>query len=311
LPGSKARLRRAPLPDAIERDRATYAEWGGGLTLEQFLERERRFRKTPWARGTITTWLLEDSSGRCLSSCETFRVESRWRGQAGISSGIASVYTEPAYRGKGYARELLVGVERETLKSDPGLHAQFLFSDIGSAYYEALGYGPRDAWDRVFEPEEGDPFEGAEPCEAIDALDGMRWPDTPYLLVPGPDWLDWQLERERVYSEALGKARPRAQGARVGDSRIVWSVNYRKQELFALILSAESASAAAVLLGSARRMARSLGLPRFRAWEEYEGFPWPNFGTRVEREGSLPMLKPHAPSLMPREWKCVSRATWI
>src|SRR5581483_1293213 len=105
LPGSKARLRRVSLAEAVERGRATYAEWGGGLSLEQFLERERRFRRSEWAKEAISTWFLEDSSGRCLSSCETFRVGSSFNGKKGVSAGIASVYTEPAFRGKGSARE--------------------------------------------------------------------------------------------------------------------------------------------------------------------------------------------------------------
>ena len=54
----------------------------------------------------MTTWLYVDE-GQVLSSCETFRMDSFLDGVRGSSFGVASVYTEPALRGRGYAGEMM------------------------------------------------------------------------------------------------------------------------------------------------------------------------------------------------------------
>lgn len=240
-----------------------------------------------------------------MSSCETFRHESLWHGTAGFSAGIASVYTAPEYRGKGYARELLTQVIQAESASR---QAFYLFSDIGASYYESLGFhASGEAYDRVFEGQGGDPFSEAEPC-----TDLPTWSERPFQLVVSPGSLDWQVERERVYSELQGRARPSVSGAKVGNSILLWSVNYKKQELFALLFYAEGSQEARTLLQAARRMTQSLGLKLFRAWEDGSSIAWPEEQSQRElRDGSLPMLRPASSTVSATEWQYVPRATWI
>ncbi|HUP57979.1 MAG TPA: GNAT family N-acetyltransferase, partial [Bdellovibrionota bacterium] len=201
---SRARLRKVSFDEAVARGKATFAEWGKPLAPAQFLERERRLLSVPWARKAVSTWFLEDESGDCLSSCETFRTESRFDGKPGVSHGIASVFTESALRGRGHAARLLELVHEKLL--EPSCQAIYLFSDIDPAYYERLGFRARPAMDRVYAPEAGDPFERAQ-AAAIESFLGLDWSslrgDSRFLVMPADGYLDWQLERERAYASLL------------------------------------------------------------------------------------------------------------
>ncbi|HUP57802.1 MAG TPA: N-acetyltransferase, partial [Bdellovibrionota bacterium] len=98
---------------------------------------------------------------------------------------------------------------------------------------------------------------------------------------------------------------------RVGGSFVLWSANFRYDELFALLFHAESRGDAEVLVQAGRRMAARLGLKRFRAWEDRPGSPWPDGGQREARTGSVPMLRGIAPGLEPADWNWVPRAVWL
>src|SRR5438309_325284 len=44
-------------PEAVARDLLSFAAWGKGLTQEQYIERERRLWRTPFAQG-LRLWIL-------------------------------------------------------------------------------------------------------------------------------------------------------------------------------------------------------------------------------------------------------------
>ena len=73
------------------------------------------------------------------------------------------------------------------------------------------------------------------------------------------------------------------------------------------------AAEAAALVGSARRLAGSLGLREVRLWAQ----PWPFGGdaslggTRAARRHSLPMIAPLSPALRAESWSQIPRALWM
>ncbi|NTX15739.1 N-acetyltransferase [Myxococcus sp. CA056] len=306
-----------------ERDRVTHAAWGTPLSVEQFHQRELRLRAHPWCREGMRTWLWLDDAGQVLASCETFHTDSYLRGldgvaTRGVSQAIASVFTESALRGHGYATRLMDEVATRLEHESPNHHAALLFSDVGPALYRRSGYHEAPAWDWQLSAV------GGLSTHAVDALlcDGdvpgvvarTQRPDVPFLLWPSAAQMDWHLERERIYSELLHRPRPEACGATVGNSSALWAMMARYGELVVLLLDAESVEDAVALLEAARGVAHRAGLARVVIWEEPATLPWvaraPG-ALRVARDGSLPMMRPLRPGLPPAERVAFSRALWV
>jgi len=146
--------------EASVRDAAGWREWNyGGVTCEQYVEREQRFRATDcFVRGSRRCWLLVDDAvafraagspaDLVLSSCETFHlpctvIECASNGavqtESRVAFGIGTVLVDAAHRGRGYSTLLL----RKTLAwcaADPQAVAAVLFSDVSPTLYAKSGF---------------------------------------------------------------------------------------------------------------------------------------------------------------------------
>ncbi len=154
----------------------THPKWGPALTHDDYLQREEYLTTVPLAKdGGITHWILTDRPREpgqrlVLSSCETLRKRTLVCGpdgevRYGIAHGIASVFTDPQLRGKGYASRMMeeLGRALETWQADEGRssstspppsrgssngtdgaksHFSVLYSDIGKTFYRAKGWEP-------------------------------------------------------------------------------------------------------------------------------------------------------------------------
>jgi GNAT superfamily N-acetyltransferase len=286
------------------RDGLTFAAWGGGLTLPQFLEREVRLREQAWARQRMQTWLLKEGA-RVLASCETFRNDSYLDGRAGHSWSIASVFTEEALRGKGHALELMRRL-RERLRPEPGAQACVLFSEVGPQLYERAGYRAlAGATDQVLPaldaplPESVEPVEGPPMRPALVTGPGL-------VLWPSAEQLDWHLERARLYARYLGRRPLDFDSATCEGARAVFCAYYKTNELLVLWLEGRPFGFEP-LLRCAQVLAHRSGLARVRLWEDPE-LALPLLGERVRRGDELPMVA--AWSGAPR-WRQVQRALWV
>lgn len=306
-----------------QRDELTFSAWGRTLTPETYALRERRLRAHPWSAAGMKTWLLCADDGAVLASCETFRTDSFLRGPGGAlvpgdSFAIASVFTEERLRGRGYATRLMDLLAAELERASPRAHAALLFSDVGPAQYARSGYRELPAWDWRFSPTEGEPGAGVERLlgerDVPAALPRLRQPEAPFFLWPSAAQVDWHVERERIYAEALARPRPEAQGATVGDSTALWAMTAKDGELKVLLLDARSEADARALLEAARRVARRAGLERVVVWEEpataalLSRLPG---AERVAREDSLPMARPLRPEVPVSPAPPAPRALWV
>ncbi|RKH00859.1 N-acetyltransferase [Corallococcus sp. CA047B] len=305
------------------RDAVTHAAWGSPLSVPQYQEREARLRAHPWSREAMSTWLWLGDDGAVLASCETFRTDSFLRGgdgrfAQGDSYAIASVFTEDHLRGQGHATRLMDAVALELERVAPRPHSVVLFSDVGAPLYRRSGYVEVPAWDWHLDASEapGGRTEdgGLQETDVARALERMRRPQVPFYLWPTASQVDWHLERERIYAELLDRPRPRTCGAVVGASTALWTMMARYGELVVLMLDARDASDAEALLAEARRVAHHAGLKRVVWWEEaataplLAGVP----GTvRVQRDGSLPMLRPLREGMPPAPEVPFPRALWV
>lgn len=169
--------------------------WGGALSLEGYVKREFYLQTVPLAMNCGTThWILTEAGlppneRPIYSSCETLRKH----GMAatlpagapepvvvdGIAHGIASVYTDPAYRGKGYAGRMLtdLGEKLKTWQVESSAHVDtaathpdkktlfsVLYSDIGKTYYASKGWAAFPSAHLTFAPG----FTEAETNDAVE-----------------------------------------------------------------------------------------------------------------------------------------------
>jgi hypothetical protein len=316
----ECRLTLADEAQKRARDVLTAEAWGEGLSLQAYLRREQALRAVAVPRLGMRTWLLLDGSAQVLSSCETFSLPSvlrtEGREQWGESSGVASVFTEGALRGKGYATWML-DLLCQRLGEERGAQSVVLFSDVGEAQYARSGFVARPAFDWRWPPAPG----GISTEAALFGDEALSWrwaghpvPTGRFVIHPNADTLDWYLERERVYCTELGHPRPRACGAALGASLALWYAQPRDGRLWLHWLAAEDAHSTRALVNAARLVARDAGLSEVRMWEDADGFPFPDGldgGNRQARADSLPMLRPLDPRVRPEDWRRIPRALWV
>ncbi|EXJ84700.1 hypothetical protein A1O3_05370 [Capronia epimyces CBS 606.96] len=232
-------------------------EWGGPLTLEQYLEREAILKSTDLSReGRLVGWILtsdslptnDDGTRHIFASCETFTIHG-YVAQYGIiervqAHAIASVYTRPEYRGKGYAGRLMaeLGERLETWRQSSLQKANrianpfsVLWSDIGRDFYAKHGWkafpsnhihlAPLNlsGYEAIHGllPVVDDLFMADVPqIPAVDTLEErlLRLSesnrDITYVAIrPDLEHLQWHFAREEYIHQALGRPRPWIKGA--------------------------------------------------------------------------------------------------
>lgn len=307
-------LVRANPSQAIELDERSHAEWGRGLTVPAHIARERRLRVGMWPRTHHETWVLTDAD-EVLASCETYRVACTVDGEPGRAWEIASVYVDPLLRGRGYGTRLMDELVAR-LENEPGAKAFVLFSDVGPAMYERVGFRPLRAMDRVLPPSHEDPDDGPwlRFSETELAEVHARWVPFggEFAIWPSLGQLDWHIDRARTLAETVGWRRSSRCGAQIGSDAIVWVEDRESDALQVLVMSARVPKAAALLLDAAARTAGELGLKEVRAWETPLPGPWPaDLGAAVPRNGGVPMIRPLVDDLAPAGWTFVPRGVWV
>lgn len=133
----------------------TSSAWRDALTVPQYLEESEYLLTVPLAKdGGMTVWILVEEGAvperrAILASCETFHKRVFVKGkeggmEEGIVHGVASVYCDPEYRGRGYASRMMKGLAAvlRTWQCDEGnkVFGSILYSDIGRKYYSDLGW---------------------------------------------------------------------------------------------------------------------------------------------------------------------------
>jgi GNAT superfamily N-acetyltransferase len=160
LPDSQSQTLHLSHPTASERRsilRSNAAEWRYALTVEDYVEISMVLATNPEANFVgFTEWILVEGSHNpnqrhILASCETY-VKRAWVNDPEgdfkevIVHGIASVFCDPQYRGRGYAKRMLreLGLVLRTWKTDDHTECvgSVLWSDIGKTYYNTLGWSP-------------------------------------------------------------------------------------------------------------------------------------------------------------------------
>lgn len=280
-------LRDAGAGERLQRNRMTHEAWGTGLTVGEYLERERRLRQTAHGRLAMRTWLLKVPNGVTLASCETFRL--RLRPDATIEV-IASVFVDRPLRGAGIASRLLRALVED--RREAGLDALVLFSEVGPTLYERLGFRRLPAPTRRLEAEPGAPPAGVRLLRAGELPAALALRQALRGGAPGLE-LDetifgWHLERSRVYAEAQRRAGVESIGATDGKVLLLWSGDFKDKALRVLEASGPQGASLERVLDAATRVASDAGLLGVELWDDCHslrlGGPEP-----AERLDDLPM----------------------
>ena len=117
----------------------TFSQWHDGLSRQNFGRFWAAQQKTPWGASHLDRVALVDGP-HVVSSAKRFDLSMRFDGRIRRVLGIGSVFTAPAYRGRGSARELLSRM-LETAVAE-GQEYALLFSEIAPAFYERLDFVP-------------------------------------------------------------------------------------------------------------------------------------------------------------------------
>ncbi|KAL2129322.1 hypothetical protein VTI74DRAFT_7931 [Chaetomium olivicolor] len=246
----------------------TYPKWGPALSEKDYLTREAYLTTVPLARdGGITHWILTvaglpGDERPVLSSCESLRkraVCTTREGKVveGVAHGIASVFTDPAFRGRGYASRMMNelgkrlrgwqtgsagsktggagGAEEEEAVEKGRSLFSVLYSDIGKKFYAKHGWAPFASCHVAWKPKAVEGGVGlktarvigyhelAELC-AVDerllrgSLARMAGDGkTHAAILPELDTMLWHLMREDFMTKAIFGRTPAIRGAVAGE----------------------------------------------------------------------------------------------
>ena len=117
----------------------TYQLWHDGLSREGYGKFWAAQLKTPWGATHLDRVALQDGP-HVVASAKRYDLSFTIDGRIRRVLGIGAVFTAPAYRGRGAARELLTRV-METAEAE-GYEFAALFSEIAPAFYERLDFVP-------------------------------------------------------------------------------------------------------------------------------------------------------------------------
>jgi predicted N-acetyltransferase YhbS len=116
---------------------ATFDVWHEGLTRRAYDRYYAAQLATPWGRSALRRWALVDAR-EVLASAKVYRFSGVLDGQSIRIVGLGAVFTQPAHRGRGYAR-ILVDRILDRASAD-GADLALLFSEIGPDYYARLEF---------------------------------------------------------------------------------------------------------------------------------------------------------------------------
>jgi predicted N-acetyltransferase YhbS len=182
----------------------TYESWHEGLTRAAYRRWYAAQQKTPFGRDRLRRVALVDA-GAVLASAKVYTFDAILDGAPIRVAGLGAVFTPPASRGRGAARDLITRIiERETAT---GADMALLFSEIGADYYARLGFEAiptRDRDLRIAQSERyGAPMTMVRAGEERDMadvamMDGTRADRFRFHLKRDRDLIHFSIARKRL-----------------------------------------------------------------------------------------------------------------
>jgi GNAT superfamily N-acetyltransferase len=180
----------------------SWPQWGDGLTRSGYGRYNEAQLLTPWGRSHLTrVAVVED--GRVLTSAKRYRFTVQLDGQPLQAVGIGAVFTPHSERGRGHAPRLIERLCDEARLE--GCALAMLFSEIGSEYYERLGFRvvPHSTSDITVRTKDGAPAVLVRAGEERDAASvaethARRVSRYRFGLVPDADQINYSVAKKRM-----------------------------------------------------------------------------------------------------------------
>lgn len=121
----------------------THPIWNEGLTVDDYARWNLVQMRTPWGLAHLSRVALVEGE-TTLASAKWYDFEAQLDGRPIRILGIGAVFTPESQRGRGHAPEMMRRMMADAAQE--GYHAAMLFSEVGAAHYERLGFVviPRD-----------------------------------------------------------------------------------------------------------------------------------------------------------------------
>jgi predicted N-acetyltransferase YhbS len=116
----------------------TFEIWNEGVSRSAYEQWNRALLRTPWARHRLHRFVALDERERVLATAKQYRFDVRVGGRQGWMCGIGAVFTPPELRRRGHASTLIEHLVSRAQRE--GALLASLFSEIGTAFYEQLGF---------------------------------------------------------------------------------------------------------------------------------------------------------------------------
>jgi len=135
---------------------STHTIWHEGLSRPAYGRYNAAQLATAFGRDRLRRFALIGPGGDAdlLASAKRYIFDATLDGVVVRIAGIGAVFTEPAQRGRGHARELIDRLLEEAAAD--GADLALLFSEIGADYYARLGFEPLATTDLVVRVTESD-----------------------------------------------------------------------------------------------------------------------------------------------------------
>ena len=112
--------------------------WADGLTAQAYGRFNGAQMRTAWGSEHLHRLALVGESGTLLSSATRYDFKARLDNDDVSVVGIGAVFTPASARGRGHARHIVDAIT--AVAEDEGADLALLFSEIGPAFYEAMGF---------------------------------------------------------------------------------------------------------------------------------------------------------------------------
>jgi GNAT superfamily N-acetyltransferase len=181
----------------------TFPIWNESLSRSAYGQWNEAQLRTPWGRQHLQRFALLDDRAGVLATAKQYRFDVRVGGRDGWMCGIGAVFTPAQHRGKGHASTLVEELVSRAQR-DGALLAS-LFSEIGAAFYERLGFMgvPIDEVTITVAQKGGAPAllvrAGAErDLDAVAAMHAVRSAPAPFALRRDRSVVHYALSKKRL-----------------------------------------------------------------------------------------------------------------
>ncbi|MBS2026243.1 MAG: GNAT family N-acetyltransferase [Deltaproteobacteria bacterium] len=256
--------------------------WGGGLPEDKFVAWQRRLADSSESAGRYRLLgLFDQDAGELLSALKAYTFEGSVEGEPVRVLGIGAVFTPERLRKRGFASRLLhLAMEDARLR---GHDCALLFSDIGTRYYEELGFFALESNECQLDPQslpKSHGFRAAAPGDELTVsriFAACRTPQPRFSLARDGWSVRFQLRRLRELARVRDVGEPEwgliVEGS-LGDAAAM--IRHTKEALDVLDCAWTTNQARDRLLGGLRECALRSNRARIRVWPAHQTRPlWP------------------------------------